>query len=119
MPSNLLRASLEEHSDLAAQDVDALASLTWEVRHLRANDEIVRHGEQPKGSVVVLKGMVGRYQNLSNGRRQFISFHTAGDLPDAQSLFLKEMDHSVCAIGPASVAIVEHRQLLKLFEARP
>lgn len=119
MPSTILQNSLEEHSDFAAQDVEGLKSLIWEIRQVRPNEEIVRHGERPKGAVVVIKGMVGRYQNLPDGRCQFISFHMTGDMPDAQSLFLEEMDHSVCAIGPAAVAIVDHRQLLRLFELRP
>jgi hypothetical protein len=33
-------------------------------------------------------GMVARYHLLHNGRRQYLSFHIAGDMPDAQALFI-------------------------------
>jgi CRP-like cAMP-binding protein len=40
-------------------------------------------------------------------------------MPDAQSLFLSEMDHSVCAIKRATVGIISHADLFTLFDARP
>jgi CRP-like cAMP-binding protein len=43
----------------------------------------------------------------------------SGDLPDAQGLFIERMDHALCAIGPAIVAFISHRQILKAFERRP
>lgn len=119
MPSRILQASLEKHSEFEPLDLTAFRSLTWEFRNFRPNEEIARHGERPKGCVIVMKGMVGRFQNLPDGRRQFISFHSTGDMPDAQSLFLEEMDHSVCAVGPATVAMIDQKQLLRLFEMRP
>lgn len=47
-----------------------------------------------------MSGMVARYHLLRNGRRQYLSFHIAGDMPDSQALFIDKMDHAVCAIGP-------------------
>ncbi len=63
--------------------------------------------------------MVARYHLLQGGRRQYLSFHMSGDLPDAQGLFIERMDHALCAIGPATVAFIPHRQILKAFERRP
>jgi CRP-like cAMP-binding protein len=40
-------------------------------------------------------------------------------MPDAQALFLDTMDHSVCAIDKATVAMVPHKELLALFVLRP
>jgi CRP-like cAMP-binding protein len=39
-------------------------------------------------------------------------------MPDAQALFLDVMDHSVCAIGRAVVALIPHKELLALFVLR-
>jgi len=62
---------------------------------------------------------VARYHLLKEGRRQYLSFHMSGDLPDAQGLFIEKMDHALCSVGPARVALTPHRQILEAFERRP
>ena len=39
-------------------------------------------------------------------------------MPDAQALFLDVMDHSVCAIGEAEVALLPHKDIFDMFERR-
>jgi CRP-like cAMP-binding protein len=63
--------------------------------------------------------MVARYHLLKGGRRQYLSFHMSGDLPDAQGLFIERMDHALCATGAARVAFIPHTQILRAFERRP
>jgi CRP-like cAMP-binding protein len=65
-------------------------------------------------AVFVLRGMLGRYQTLPSGERQFLSFHIAGDMPDIQSLFLAVMDHSLCTLDEALIALLPHDQLINL-----
>jgi CRP-like cAMP-binding protein len=48
-----------------------------------------------------------------------LSFNIKGDLPDAQSLFLDRMDHAVCAVGPAELALMPHKEITRIFERRP
>jgi len=54
-----------------------------------------------------------------DGIRQYLSFHMAGDMPDSQALFIERMDHAVCAIGPAVIASIPHKELLAAFDRRP
>ena len=63
--------------------------------------------------------MVARYHMLRGGRRQYLSFHMTGDLPDAQTLFIERMDHAVCAIGEATIALIPHQKICDLFKRRP
>lgn len=116
---SVLQQKLQIHSKLAPEDVKRLDLLSWEARSYGNNQDVVRQGDKPDVSAIVLQGMVGRYQSLPDGRRQYISFHIAGDLPDAQSLFIDEMDHGVCAVGRAEVGLIPHRDILDLFEDRP
>ena len=118
-PADILARKLAEHSRLAAEDVAELRRLNFHHRALQANEDFVRQGDRPDSSALVLSGMVARYHLLNNGGRQYLSFHFAGDLPDAQSLFLDRMDHAVCAIGPAELAFVPHSEILRMFERRP
>ena len=111
--------SLRTHSRLAREDIRQISSLPHDVKEFRPGEDFIRQGEVPKVAAVVVSGVVARYHLLNSGRRQYLSFHIAGDLPDVQALFLKEMDHSVCAIGPAVVAFIPHKMLMRAFTRRP
>jgi CRP-like cAMP-binding protein len=115
----ILVRSLREHSRLATEDVEQITKLSYEVRQYEPNDDLICQGDRPKAAILVLSGMVGRYHLLSSGRRQYLSFHIIGELPDAQGLFIDQMDHAVCAIGRAVVAFIPHAELVKAFKARP
>ncbi|MBN9050891.1 MAG: Crp/Fnr family transcriptional regulator [Rhizobiales bacterium] len=115
----VLRQKLQAHSALDADDAAALNRLPYHDRHLANGEDAICQGERPDSAILVLEGMVARYQTLADGRRQFISFHITGELPDAQALFLTEMDHSICALGPAVIAMIPHEALLTLFMRRP
>ena len=109
---------LREHTSLSRDDLEAIRKLTFVNRLLAAGEDIVRQGDKPRVSVVVGSGMVARYHTRPAGGRQYLSFHIAGDMPDAQALFLDVMDHAVCAIDKAEVALVPHKDIFDLFERR-
>jgi CRP-like cAMP-binding protein len=116
---SILVRKLEEHSRLTADDRKAIVSMSHTVRELESNEDLIRQGDDPSVSALVTSGMVARYHLLRNGKRQYLSFHLTGDMPDSQALFIEVMDHAVCAIGPASVALIEHKDLLATFKRRP
>ena len=115
----MMLRKLTEHSFLSQEDIAGIGSLNAHTRTLRPDDDIVRQGDRPQLSVVILDGMLARYHTLAGGKRQYLAFHIAGDMPDAQALFLETMDHAVCAIDKAVVALVPHKDLLSLFIMRP
>jgi CRP-like cAMP-binding protein len=114
-----LITKLREHTKLDKQDITEIRGLTAVSRLFSDGDDIVRQGDRPNMSAVVVTGMLARYQVLANGRRQYLFFHIAGDMPDSQCLFIDQMDHSVCAIGSAVVATIAHAELEKAFVRRP
>jgi CRP-like cAMP-binding protein len=111
--------SLREHSKLAAEDVEQITKLSYTVRQYEPNVDLIRQGDRPMAAILVLSGMVGRYHLLNGGRRQYLSFHIIGNLPDAQGLFIEQMDHALCAMGRAVVAFIPHNELVRSFKARP
>ena len=115
----ILVRKLRGHSRLTADDFAAINALSHTVRELRSNEDLIRQGDDPDVSVLVVSGMVARYHLLPNGVRQYLSFHMAGDMPDSQALFIDKMDHAVCAIGPALIASISHKDLLAAFDRRP
>lgn len=115
----ILIRKLKEHSRLAAEDLAAIHALHPAIRELQPNEDLVRQGDEPKVSAVVLSGMVARYHLLPNGRRQYLSFHLAGDMPDSQALFVSKMDHAVCAIGRVTIALFPHKEIIAAFNRWP
>ena len=92
-----LVSKLKEHSRLTSDDVAMIKSFSNSIRDLIHDEDIIRQGDDPNLAVLVIVGTVARYHLLASGRRQFLSFHLKGDLPDAHGLFLEKMDHAVCS----------------------
>lgn len=118
-PLRVLTKKLKEHSRLSSDDVAMLEGLSHSLRRLQPGEDLIRQGDDPEVSAVVIKGLTARYHLLPGGARQYLSFHMAGDMPDSQSLFIEMMDHAVCAMGPAEVALITHKALMAIFERRP
>ena len=115
----VLIRNLNEQSRLEQEDLAEIGTFQCAVRDFEPNEDFIRQGEEPEFAALVVSGMVARYHLLSSGRRQYLSFHLPGDLPDAQGLFIERMDHALCAMGPASVGFIPHRELLRAFKRRP
>ncbi|MET4272243.1 CRP-like cAMP-binding protein [Bradyrhizobium sp. F1.2.2] len=116
---DVLIRNLGEHTALAHEDVAEIRGLTFVQREFAPNEDFIRQGDEPEHSALVVSGMVARYHLLDSGRRQYLAFHLSGDLPDSQGLFIDQMDHGLCALGPASVAFIPHRELFIAFRRRP
>jgi CRP-like cAMP-binding protein len=116
---NLLVARADLHATLTQADRSALERLPFQTRSIDPEQDIVRQGDRPDWAVFVVRGMLGRYQTLPTGDRQYLSFHISSDMPDVQSLFLTVMDHSVCAMDQSEIALFRHDKLADLFLRRP
>jgi CRP-like cAMP-binding protein len=115
----LLVAKLKQHSRLPSQDASILHMVRPRVRSLARGQDVVRQGDRPNTAVMVLSGMLARYQTIQNGNRQYLSLHIAADMPDLQSLFLGRMDHALGAIDNAEIAMLPHSQLRAAFARSP
>ncbi|MGL9618080.1 Crp/Fnr family transcriptional regulator [Bradyrhizobium sp. U531] len=116
---DVLIRNLGGHTALDEEDLAEIRALSFIVRDFQPNEDFIRQGEQPEHSALVVSGMVARYHLLGSGRRQYLAFHLTGDLPDAQGLFIDQMDHGLSALGPASIAFIPHRELFRAFRRRP
>jgi CRP-like cAMP-binding protein len=118
-PLDMLVRKLESIAPLPDEERQAIQSLPAKVRSLQTGQDIVFDGDQPRHCWLVLDGWIARYKDISQGRRQILSFHVAGDCPDLQSLHLPVMDHSLCASSPSTVAQISHESLRTLMARFP
>jgi CRP-like cAMP-binding protein len=110
---------LETLAALSDEEKQALRGLPMTVKAFKADQDIVREGDNPAECCLVLEGMVFRYLMLDDGRRQIMGFYIPGDIPDLQSLHITTMDHSVATLVPTTVAFIPHQSLNELNARHP
>jgi CRP-like cAMP-binding protein len=116
---DLLIRALRTIGELSSADEEAIRALPGRVRRLEAYEDIVSEGDRPNAICVIIDGFACRYKALENGQRQIVSFHNAGDVPDAQSLHIPRMDHSVGALDDTTVLHISHEAMFDLFKRMP
>jgi CRP-like cAMP-binding protein len=110
---------LESIFDLTDDERQALQNLPMQVAALREDQDIVREGDRPSRSCLILSGFACTYKMTAQGKRQIVSFTIAGDIPDLQSLHLKVLDNSVATLSPCSVGFITHENLRNLCNRFP
>jgi len=110
---------LESITDLSQDETAALLALPMRVQEIRADQDIVREGDRPSQCCLLLEGFIARYKVTYKGKRQIFAFHTPGDIPDALSLQIKIMDHSLGTLTPCKVGFIQHEHMRSLLREHP
>lgn len=116
---NLLLRKLENLLKLSDGERQAVQSLPVQTTVLKGGQDIVREGDRPSRSCLILSGMACSYKVTGDGKRQMLAFNIPGDLPDLQSLYLEVMDHSIGTITTCGVGFIPHEALNDLCERQP
>jgi CRP-like cAMP-binding protein len=97
---------LRQWNVLTDRDQEAVLALPHTVRALRAHEFIVREGDKPKHSCLLLSGFAIRHKLAGNGGRQIFSIHMKGDVVDLHNSLLKTADHNVQTLTRAEGAFI-------------
>jgi CRP-like cAMP-binding protein len=114
-----LITKLESDSTLGEEERAALLRLPVHIRQHKAGEDIVRERDVSGQCCLLVAGWLYRYKSVGSGKRQILSFHVAGEMPDLQSLHLRVMDHTLAALSAATVAMIAHTELRHLTERHP
>jgi CRP-like cAMP-binding protein len=117
--NTLLVRKLESISALCEDERLALQNLPMQVQDLRPDQDIVREGDRPSRSCLVLDGFAATYKMTGDGKRQIMAFHSPGDIPDLQSLQLKVLDSSLGTLTACKVGFIQHEVLRDLCRRYP
>ncbi len=110
---------LESIAPLTPDEKAALLRLPLRLKTVAAHQDIVCEGDTPSESCLIVAGFACRYILTAEGKRQILSFHIAGDIPDLQSLHINVMDHSLATLAPSSLAFIQHDDLRALMRSHP
>lgn len=103
---------------LTRSEAQALRQLPLSVVSLEAYEDVVREGESLTKSCLLVEGLLCRYKIIA-GKRQILSVHLPGDVPDLQSLHLDEMDYSLGALTASTVAFIRHQHIRATIASEP
>ncbi|GEO19422.1 Crp/Fnr family transcriptional regulator [Microvirga aerophila] len=117
--SNPLIRKLENFTTFSEDDKQALNKATQQVRHCRAREDIICEGDCPEVVNLLMEGYACRYKDMQDGRRQIIAYFVPGDLCDISVFILREMDHSIATVSPATVALIPRDTMLDLMVHHP
>jgi CRP-like cAMP-binding protein len=116
----LLAKQLHGYDALSDVEMDVLFRQTVKGgRTFDAGTDIVRQGDRPAYSCLLVQGWAARSKTLEDGGRQITAFHVPGDFVDLHSFLLHEMDHSVMAVTACRVALVPHENLRRISSDHP
>jgi CRP-like cAMP-binding protein len=103
-------------TELNASELDTLRALQLSVREFPAGSVIVREGDRPRESFMVLEGLVCAFKITGEGREQIPALYVPGDVPDLHSLHLKVIDTSFRAITACKLGFSAHGDLNRICE---
>lgn len=117
--SNRFIQKLQGFGQLGTKDVAALAAATAAPRKVAAKRDLIREGDKPGPTFVMLEGWACRYKVLPSGTRQVLAFLMPGDSCDLHIGLLAEMDHSIQTITPALVATIDRLTMDDVMDRHP
>jgi CRP-like cAMP-binding protein len=110
---------LRHTTNLDDDDIKSIRDLPMTLRDVPANQSIVREGDRPQQCCLMIEGFSIRSKVTDGGKRQILSIHIPGDIPDLQSLHLHVMDHDLRTLSACKLAFIPHEALRALTRNRP
>ena len=118
-PVATLLLKLRRRDEIGVREEEVLRNAVAEVRSFPAGRTIVRSGQVLEQSMLLVDGLLARFKDLSDGQRQIMEIHVAGDFADLHGFPLKRLDHDVGALTAVRMAFVPHAELVRITEEEP
>jgi len=106
------------HSELTADDRDAILDLPFTRKSFGKDAYIVREGEKATECTLLLKGFAYRQKLVRDGARQIISIHIPSEFVDLQNGILGVADHNVQSVSRCEMALVPQSAIVDLMTSR-
>ena len=104
---------------ISEEDIQTVRALPIAVKEYTADQPVVSDGQRATECCLVAEGFCARSKTTSEGKRQILSIHIPGEIPDLMSLFLHVMDHDLCTLTPCTLGFINHDTLRQLHRRRP
>lgn len=123
MPHDPVHAALlrrlRTSAGISEDDVAEILALPITVKQHPAERAVVSDGQKSTDCCLIAEGFCVRSKTIADGKRQILSIHIPGEIPDLMSLFLHVMDHDLSTLTPCTIGFISHDALQKLHRRRP
>lgn len=106
-------------SVLSEQEKQVILDLPGKSQHVQANRDFVCLGQRTEYACLIVAGLVGRFGQNSDGKRQITAIHIPGDMPDLHSVVLPNATSAFQALSVATIIQVPHSALRSATNAHP
>jgi CRP-like cAMP-binding protein len=104
-------ARLKSRSVLSDREQRQILELPVRVKQARPNEDFVALGERVDHACFVVDGLVGRFDQNSQGDRQITALHIPGDMPDLHSVVQPTATSALQALSTSTILEVPHAAL--------
>lgn len=112
-------AKIRARHSLSADEEQAIRALVPPSRQVPRNSIIVHEGERLEVSTLLLDGLLCRYKDMPDGKRQITQIHVGGDFADLHAFTLKRLEHNIMALTDCTLSRVPHESIRILVEEQP
>ena len=116
---NILAKKLQAFFPLTIEEQQRLEDIQSDPLTVKRGKRLTEEGQIGHKVFVLHAGWACSYKDLSNGKRQIISFPIAGDCVGLRSVLLRTADHSFSALTDAVVSSVDGAQVLQSINEFP
>ena len=110
---------LELRGALTDEDRQAFLSLPFRLRTVEANVYLVREGDRPDQSSVIINGFAFRHKVTQEGERQIVSLHMRGDFVDLEASLLNIADHNIQTLSRCEMALIPREAVRSVIVEHP
>jgi CRP-like cAMP-binding protein len=100
--------------ELSDEEQQAVLALPHKVEEVLPSRYLVREGDLPTHSCLLVDGFAFRQKVLVDGSRSICAVHMKGDMVDLQNALLGTADHSVQTLTRATVAFIPRDEVVRL-----
>jgi CRP-like cAMP-binding protein len=119
--SNLLPflQRLTSRSVLTDQEQGIILGLRGRAAQVRANEDFIGLGERVDHVSLIVEGLVGRFDQNSEGGRQITAIHVPGDMVDLHSVVQPTATSAHQALSGATILCIPHRAIREATAEHP
>lgn len=112
-------AKVDRNGSLSDAAREAFLALPLEHHTHGINRDIIKQGDCPTRSCLIVEGVVSRHKTLRNGKRQISSFHFPGDMVDLHASLLTVADSGIRTHTPTTIVTIACKDILGLAAEYP
>jgi CRP-like cAMP-binding protein len=106
-------------SPISADDRTALIGLVGGVVQVPSGVDLISPGDDVEYVHLVVEGLLGRFAQFEDGKRQITAIHIAGDMADLHSVVTPSAGSPMQALTTTTLIRFPIRQLRSMIRARP